>query len=877
MTVYDVILPNLRFCKHCGKISCGELYYMERLMKNRLFTMFMSIVLAAGSFSPVYVHASEETVETVSVDEVTVSDDDTGYVPDGDEDTVTDEEDSSAKKKKKTPAPDPQPQPQSQEEPAPETPEVEVSEEPAPPAVQEVIIPDELPISEEVFNEVYAISENVIEEIADINMSALNNVLIYEEGTKDIWMIKGQKLRMPSENWALKEKEDKQYFLFKKETGTARKGAADVTLVSTEDPDMEIFIHIQDPRMSKPAMVLAEGETAEVDFAYDSEHFHAAWYSSDPNVVKVSGNKVTGIGKGTAIVSVYVGGQRFNKKVKVREVSPIREFDDYINMVVGQSTAVRFRDGFKNKGAQWEVISGNEIAEDPLVSLDSTGKLTAIKPGTARIRAVDVNDEVRILEVRIDVHEKELYLNTGKSKGIKHYKVKNTKDEKAVWTSADPEIATVNERGRVTAGNVSGNTVISCSFNGVEYKTTVYVEDPMFETDRFLKETDGQYMIALEEGSCYELKPMGIYRDIFYVSSSPTVAFVDEYGFIQARTAGHKATVTADINGRKIDIKVIVRSSKKTEKPAKCLNVVDFGAIPYDGEDDQAAINAAIETAALMPEYDYTVYVPEGYYNIEVGFGPAIKLKDNVKLIMDNMAVLHVNATNQEEYSVISIKDAKNVLVQGGQLEGGRDRHVGTTGQWGYGVVVGTLAESVEIRDMIIYDNWGDGIYIYSSIPDDPPNDIHIVNCDLYNNRRSNISVIDADDLLIEDCVIDSANGHAPMSGVNLEPNRIDGAYRLQCTNIKIKNCILSTPEGRPCSSDEIGRGIYYSFMVLRGAGATVADNVEVEDCVLNGDVDSGDSEHLSFRNTTINGTFYYDMKKEPKLDNCRTKEKQGY
>ncbi len=842
--------------------------------------MLMSVVLAAGSMQPVAVFASEEVVTDDGEIEV---------VETGDNDSSSDNKTEKKKKKKNNTEQKQEASPvvQDQHE------EAVITEEETPVVTAEaaapvVVLPTEEGISEEAFDAIYGVSVNATGEVSDINRSALNSVILYEEGMTDVWMIRGQRLELPEDDWTCQTLEGKKYFSIKKNQGKARKVTPKdpIVIMSGGDHSKKLNVHIYLPCMQGGTLTLGEGESAEIQFNYDRDHFDAAWYSSNPNIIKVSGNKVTAVSKGSATVDVYVGGRKFTKRVKVENVSKITDFSSSIDMNVGQTVKVKFDDGFVKKKALWEVVSGNASANAATVTLTRTGKLTAVTPGEAKIKATDRKRMVKTLSVNVRAAEKELYLEPGKSKTVKFYKVKN-KD--AVWDTADKNIATVNEKGKITAGAVSGNTVITCRYKDVEYRTTVYVEKPEFATDEYLKETDGQYSVDVEEGRYYTLVPVGVYRDVEYKSSSPSVAFVDEFGRLQGRKGGHDATITAVIGKKKISIKVVVRRSRKVEVPEKYVNVQDYGAIPYDGLADEAAFNAAIEAAAAAPELDYTVYVPEGYYNIDVNKTVvAIKLKDNVKLIMDPEAVLHVNATDKTQYSIISIKDCSNVLVQGGQIEGGREKHEGYIdnigfNQEGFGVVIGTLSEKVEVRDMLIYDNWADGIYIYSSKAEDPPNDIKIINCELYNNRRNNISVIQAEDLLIEDCVIDSANGTAPMAGIDIEPNQWkdengNDYFKLDCKNIRIKNCIMSTPDGRSCETQkETGLGIYYSFMVLRGSKTVIADTLEMEGCVFNGDVDSGDSMNLSFVNCTINGTLFCDKTKLPVLKNCKIKKKQEY
>ena len=819
--------------------------------------MFMSFVLAVGYLQPVGVFASEDVIS-----DDTGNDDDNAVVDDG----SSSDNKSDKKKKKENPQDDKKDVAPVKDEPVdgqsyqviPET------------VIPQVVLPPDTGIGIDEFNEIYSEVENVVVSDNEVDRSAMNSILLYDENVKEVWMVKGQKIELPSNDWVLADTRQKSSFSIKKNIGRAKKVCGQVDIRSKNEPGKTLSIHITQPQMKPGTITLGEGMSAEIEFAYDEEHFNAAYISSNPNVISVSGNTVKALNKGSATVDVYVGGQKYSKKIKVDSISKIKDFSSPISLTVGQSVKVHFKEGFVTKGATWSVVSGNSC-----IKLTDAGQLTGLNPGKAEIKGVDKKGTERTLEVTVFVPEKELYLETGANKTVKFYKVKNNE---AIWRSDDTRVAQVDDKGRITAGTDSGSTVVTCINNGVEYRTNVYVENPEFTTDEELSAVDGKYTIRLGEGTWYGLVTAGVYRDVEYKSSAPAVAFVDEFGHLQARKAGNSATITAIAGSRRLSIKVVVRKRRIVEVPAKYVNVLDYGAIPYDDKPDHDAINAAIEAAAVAPELDYTVYIPEGYYNIDVTRPEVIKLKSNVKLIMDPKAVLHVNATPSSEYSIISIKQSENVLVQGGQIEGGRSKHEGSSGQWGHGVVVGTYSKNVEIRDMLIYDNWGDGLYVYSSDRNVPPSDIKVYNCELYHNRRNNISVIGVDGLLIEDCSIENAEGSAPMAGMDVEPNIWSGeGFRLDCKNIKLKNCILSTPDGRSCTEGEYNGNkywVYYSFIILRGTKTVIADTIELEGCVFNGDVDTGDSRNVSFKNCNINGTLYYDKNRPPELKNCKVKSK---
>lgn len=85
--------------------------------------------------------------------------------------------------------------------------------------------------------------------------------------------------------------------------------------------------------------------------------------------------------------------------------------------------------------------------------------------------------------------------------------------------------------------------------------------------------------------------------------------------------------------------------------------------------------------------------------------------------------------------------------------------------EWRHGLqlvnVVGTLVESLRIEQ-----SGGDGIYV------DQAANTTIRNVDMADNYRQGISVIAADGLLVEDCLMHGTNGTNPQAGLDIEPNR---------------------------------------------------------------------------------------------------------
>ena len=269
-----------------------------------------------------------------------------------------------------------------------------------------------------------------------------------------------------------------------------------------------------------------------------------------------------------------------------------------------------------------------------------------------------------------------------------------------------------------------------------------------------------------------------------------------------------------------------------TEEPSQALNVLEFGAVPGDRKDDTEAFAMAIDAA--RGEIN-TVWVPAGRFIIS-----ELDFHDDMRFIMHPDAILRVESFDEGIYNVLHICDCDNVTLSGGTLSGERYRHRGSDGEWGMGIGVFN-SSNVTIENMTIRSNWGDGIYL-----EDRCNGITIRNCEITNNRRNNISIIHADNVLIEYCHIANANGVYPESGILIEPNpgtRKELPENMICHNIKILNCIIEEP-GKlfsPCIGAAQGT-----------AGYVTARDVLVSGCFLDGTLENYSAADLVISDTTV-------------------------
>ena len=88
---------------------------------------------------------------------------------------------------------------------------------------------------------------------------------------------------------------------------------------------------------------------------------------------------------------------------------------------------------------------------------------------------------------------------------------------------------------------------------------------------------------------------------------------------------------------------------------------------------------------------------------------------------------------------------------------------------------------NVRIYGLTLAESGGDGIYLGTATGSVPSKDIVIKDVVCDKNYRQGISVINAENLLIEDCVLSNTAGTAPAAGIDFEPNA-PGERLVNCT-----------------------------------------------------------------------------------------------
>lgn len=384
-----------------------------------------------------------------------------------------------------------------------------------------------------------------------------------------------------------------------------------------------------------------------------------------------------------------------------------------------------------------------------------------------------------------------------------------------IWSVSNSSIATVTTRiiddntiaGVIIPKKEGTVTITATAQDGnkkAQCKVTIVDAPVLKDADRTIERKVGENYKLEFEG------PVNL-SNVEFESSNSEIVNIDNNGLLTMKKVG-AARIKVYTNKRKYfqQCFVIVTSDTMEDLPIG-------RAITYEQEpgtlDDTPAINAILREWERDPDLCDYLYIPAGVYWIDVvnSFG-GIVLTDNQTLIMSPGALLMVIPNGRsDDYHAIYAFDRDNVTISGGQLIGDRDEHIGTGGESGHGISIDGCT-NVKISDMDISKCWGDGIYLGAYSGTKASSDhITIENCNLHHNRRSNLSITDANNVTIDNCQFNYAKGTDPQYGIDIEP-----VYRTAETIIISNSKFIGNAKG--------------SMGII-----TSANNVTLDHCTLDG------------------------------------------
>lgn len=141
-------------------------------------------------------------------------------------------------------------------------------------------------------------------------------------------------------------------------------------------------------------------------------------------------------------------------------------------------------------------------------------------------------------------------------------------------------------------------------------------------------------------------------------------------------------------------------------------------------------------------------------------------------------------------------------------------------GEWRHTLSV-SGSRNVFIEGLTLEESGGDGIYISSQTPEKTSRDVVIRDCVCDRNHRQGISVISAENLLVENCVFKNTKGTAPEDGVDFEPNNPSDRF----VNCVFRKCV---------SENNAGNG--FELALSHSRNTTTPCSIRFENCRTVGD-----------------------------------------
>ncbi|MGE5607926.1 MAG: nucleoside hydrolase [Bacillota bacterium] len=145
---------------------------------------------------------------------------------------------------------------------------------------------------------------------------------------------------------------------------------------------------------------------------------------------------------------------------------------------------------------------------------------------------------------------------------------------------------------------------------------------------------------------------------------------------------------------------------------------------------------------------------------------------------------------------LLSFRECENVIVRGDRGKPASIRmhkrdYQSTSyekSEWRHGLVF-SGCRNVLVEDLTIEQTGGDGIYLGAAAKQVPNRNVTIRRVDCNANHRQGISVISAEDLLIEECRLRNTDGTDPKAGIDFEPNHPSDSL----VNCVVRRCVAES------------------------------------------------------------------------------------
>lgn len=290
----------------------------------------------------------------------------------------------------------------------------------------------------------------------------------------------------------------------------------------------------------------------------------------------------------------------------------------------------------------------------------------------------------------------------------------------------------------------------------------------------------------------------------------------------------------------------------------------------FNKDDSTDALQGAINSSASK------VIVP--YMGSDWIVGP-IRLASNQEIVFDPGVVVTAKKGEfrHKNHCLFSANGKKNIMLRGYGATLRMRKNDYTKPPYPRSEWRMTLAfyccSDIKVSGLTLKDSGGDGIFLGALKKPTPCRNVVIRDCIFDNNYRQGMSVISAENLLVENCVFKNTNGTPPAAGIDIEPDVETDSL----VNIVISNCI---------SQDNAGSGfqLYLHHLSEKSEDVSVLFvNCYVSRCGKSGLIvgavnDNGPKGLIEFKNCTVEdlnspGVYIFDKSPDSavlRFSNCK-------
>lgn len=271
-------------------------------------------------------------------------------------------------------------------------------------------------------------------------------------------------------------------------TVKAKNGIGAMATVSVNNSE----ILVDEVKLDKNSATINVGDSIKLNASVlpsDATNKTITWSSSDPNVATVDENgNVRGISGGTAIISaISVSGVVARSSITVNiPAQDIKLSSTNISLDIGSSTVLTAEilpENVTDHSITW--TSSNET----VATVDQSGKAIGVGIGVAIIKAQMKNGIFATATVTVSQLPLGIVLNMNQGTiGVGNFVLltatitpSNANDKSVSWSSSDPNVATVDQSGKVVGINTGSTVITATTKNGISASCIVIVEQ--FVTD----------------------------------------------------------------------------------------------------------------------------------------------------------------------------------------------------------------------------------------------------------------------------------------------------------------------------------------------------------------------------------------------------------